>query len=186
MALLLSLGVAAAVLPAPAWGQTAAPAPPAPAPPTDLSRLVAAVERLVHVLEEQAQEKNESREIERLQVLVSIMSIRSRKVESLESDLRELDAQEQSSHMELTQMKAQIEQLDAPDAAGPASDSPGPENKAVRRLIQSREKDLEDQLAKLEERRVQTQNELAAARRRLAQLESTLEEWIDRQTSGKP
>ena len=153
------------------------------APPTDLSRLVAAVERLVQVLESQAREREDRREFERLQVLVSVLSIRSRKVESLESDLRDLEAQDQSTRMELSQVKTQLEQLDLQET--PASDPPKPEIKMVVRMYQNRQKELEDLLMKLEDRRVQAQNDLAAAKRRLAQLETRLEDWIDK-AAGKP
>jgi len=177
LVLLPALLIAAAILPARA--QAAAAEPPA-----DLSKLVSAVERLVQVLEQDVKDRAEGRETERLQVLVAVLNIRYRKTETLESEIHDIDTQEESVRSSLLQLKTQLETIDEPEET--AGESNAPQSRAMRKLFQSQVKDLEEQLVRLEDRKVQTQNDLAAARKRLAQLESSLEDWIEKQTSRKP
>ena len=144
-----------------------------------IEKLTASLDRLAVLLGQKLAFQAEEREARRVEVAVGIMGLRYRKIDRLEAEIQQTSREEPELSKQIGLMKAEVDQL-----GKQARVDSGEINEAAKgemELMERRIRMEEERLARLGQRKVELQNDVAAEQRRLGNLEAILEAWMEKQ-----
>ena len=149
------------------------------APPDSLAKLATSVDRLTGLLEQELKSRDGERESQRIQVILGILGVRYRKIDELETEIRGVESEEDQTREQLALLRSEVDRLEK-EARAPEP-AQGRDVASEKSTMEIRLKIREERAAKLAERKISLQNELMQERRRLVNLETILDAWMEKQ-----
>ena len=142
------------------------------------AQLLPEIESLKAILAQEAGARTAEHETQRMQLVMTLLGLRYRNIESIESSLRNAEAEEEDIRGAVARGQAQLEALDeaARNAAAPAD----PERKAQRAEIEANLKGLEERAKGLRDRKAAYQGKIFLERHDIDKLETVVRGWLEK------
>lgn len=155
---------------------------PAQAQPADemsqaLGRLTTTIDRLATLMEQSVAIQSEERQTRQVEVAVGILGLRYRKIEQLEEEILRISRQEEEFEGMMTMLNEQRDVIErqSRSEAGQVTD----EGREAIRTMETRIQIEEDRIARLQEKKLLLENDLAGEKKRLSHVEAILDTWLD-------
>jgi chromosome segregation ATPase len=141
-------------------------------------RLLPEIEKLETMLAQQTKVRTAEVDAQRIQVVTTLLGLRYHSIESLQSNMRTVENQEDDIRGAMARWQAQLDALDeaAKSLSAQELDSP---RKAEKAEIEANLKGLEERAKGLRERKGNVQGQLAVERHDIERLEAIVRSWID-------
>ena len=143
------------------------------------AQLLPAIESLKAMLAQDSKARAAADDTQRMQIVTALLGVRYHKLETLESSLRGIDAEEDDVRGALGRARTQLDALDEA-ARNSATGAPDPERKAARAEVEANTRGLEERLKSLAERKSSYQGQLAVERHDIDKLEALVRAWLER------
>ena len=157
-------------------GESATGAIPAQDLGTTVAKLSSSVDRLASLLEKEVALRAEEGKTRRVEIAVGILDVRYRKIERIETEIQEVSHQEEETVKALGLMKVEVDRLGKLGRTETAE--LGEAAKGEIASLEPRIKSEEEHLARLRERSLVLQADLAAEKKQVAGVEAVVNAWM--------